>query len=198
MQGRIEGHIVYEVLPVLPGFGLTCLPPPSRGDIFLDLEGDPFVGEGGFEFLFGYAFEDETKTKYNAHWSLSREQEKRAFEVFVDFAIERLQQYPDLHIYHYAPYEPSALKRLMGRYATREDEIDRLLRSGIFVDLYAVVRRGIRASVESYSIKKLEPLYKFERKVALPDVNSALAMVQGCLELGNVKDIDDQDRAIVQ
>ncbi len=40
----------------------------------------------------------------------------------------RLQQFPDLHIYHFAPYEPAALKRLMGRYATREEEIDRLLR----------------------------------------------------------------------
>ena len=198
VQGRLEGHIVYEVLPVAPGFGLTCLPPPSVGDIFLDLEGDPFVGEGGLEFLFGYAFEDENKEKYNAHWSFSREQEKKAFEVFVDFALERLRQYPDLHIYHYAPYEPSALKRLMGRYATREDEIDRLLRSGIFVDLYAVVRRGIRASVESYSIKKLEPLYKFERKIALANANSALAMVQGCLELGNLNDVNDQDGMIVQ
>ena len=47
----------------------------------------------------------------------------------------------------------------MGRYATREDEIDRFLRSEIFVDLYAVVRHAIRASVESYSIKKLEALY---------------------------------------
>jgi predicted RecB family nuclease len=75
-----------------------------------------------------------------AHNGLSRESKKKKhLRLFVDFAIARLRQYPDLHIYHYAPYEPSALKRLMGRYATREDEIDRLLRSGIFVDLYAVV-----------------------------------------------------------
>ncbi len=79
----------------------------------------------------------------------------QAFERFIDFVIGRLEQYPDLHIYHYAPYEPAALKRLMGRYATRENELDRLLRSELFVDLYAVVRHGVRASVESYSIKKL-------------------------------------------
>jgi len=35
------------------------------------------------------------------------------------------KQFPDVHIYHYAPYEPAALKRLMGRYATRENELDR-------------------------------------------------------------------------
>ena len=45
----------------------------------------------------------------------------------------------------------------MGRYATREDEVDRLLRGGVLVDLFRVVRQGIRASVESYSIKRLEP-----------------------------------------
>ena len=96
---------------------------------------------------------------YKADWALSRADEKAAFERFVDFVIARLEAYPDLHIYHYAPYEPAALKRLTGRYATRESEIDRMLRAGLFVDLYAVVRHAIRASVESYSIKKLEPLY---------------------------------------
>ena len=85
---------------------------------------------------------------------------------------ERLKVYPDLHIYHFAPYEPAAMKRLMGRYATRENEVDNLLRAEIFVDLFSVVRHGIRASVESYSIKKLEPLYSFVRTVPLEDVGA--------------------------
>ena len=38
-----------------------------------------------------------------------------------------------IHIYHYAPYEPATLKWLMGRYATPENEIDKLLRAGLFV-----------------------------------------------------------------
>ena len=82
--------------------------------------------------------------------------------------------YPDLHIYHYAPYEPSALKRLMGRYGTRENEIDDFLRSDLLVDLYSVVRNGLRAGVESYSIKKLEPMYGFERDTSLPDAKTPL------------------------
>ena len=40
-----------------------------------------------------------------------------------------------MHVYHYAQYEITALKRLMGRYGTREDELDDLLRRGVFVDL---------------------------------------------------------------
>jgi len=176
--------VVDEALPVVAGFGLAYLPQPSPGDVFLDLEGDPFVGEGGLEFVFGYAFKDESGSQsYTADWAHSRAGEKAAFERFADFVIGRLEEFPDLHVYHYAPYEPAALKRLMGRYATRENEIDRMLRAGLFVDLYAVVRHGIRASVESYSIKKLEPLYGFARSVPLTDANKALVKVQACLEL---------------
>src|SRR5262245_22399929 len=198
-EGRVKGRVVHEALPVVPGFGLAYLPQPSPGDVFLDLEGDPFVGESGLEFLFGYAFRDESGSQsYTADWALSRAGEKAAFERFVDFVIGRLDEFPGLHVYHFAPYEPAALKRLMGRYATRENEIDRVLRAGLFVDLYAVVRHGIRASVESYSIKKLEPLYEFARAVPLTDANKALVEVQACPELDNLEDIKDEDRTIVQ
>jgi predicted RecB family nuclease len=98
---------------------------------------------------------------------------------------ERLKSYPDLHIYHFAPYEPAAMKRLMGRYATRENEVDNLLRAEVFVDLFAVVRHGIRASVESYSIKKLEPLYSFTRTVPLEDVGAVMVRTQARLEMAD-------------
>src|SRR5215813_3968052 len=199
VEGRSQGRTLYETLPVVPGFGLCLLPPPSAGDIFLDFEGDPFVSGGGLEFLFGYALGDESgKVSYVADWALSREAEKAAFEKFVDLVMARLAQHPDLHIYHYAPYEPAALKRLMGRYATRENELDRMLRAGLFVDLYAVVRHGIRASVESYSIKKLEPLYGFARAMPLTDASKALVKVQACLELDDPLGIDAPDRALVE
>lgn len=189
--GRQAGTMMHEFLPVTTGFGLGSLPAPSPGDIFLDLEGDPFAGEGGLEYLFGYlTLTENAPPTYVADWALSREQEKQAFERFVDFVMKRRQEFPDLHIYHFAPYEPAALKRLMGRYATREEEIDTLLRAQTFVDLYAVVRQGVRISVESYSIKKLEPLYGFVRGTTLTDANKALAQVQAGLELGDLELID--------
>src|SRR6185503_12192772 len=79
----------------------------------------------------------------------------------------------------------------------REDEIDRMLRGGVFVDLYAVVRHAIRASVESYSIKKLEPLYDFQRTVGLPDAGAVLAKVQASLELGDFDGIGAEERTAV-
>jgi uncharacterized protein len=199
VEARAAGIRKFELLPVEAGFGLTRLPEPSEGDVFLDLEGDPFVGEHGLEYLFGYIFKNEEhEAVYEANWALSRTDEKRAFEIFVDFVMARWAHFPDLHIYHYAPYEPAALKRLMGRYATREEEIDRMLRAGLFVDLYHVVRRGLLASVESYSIKRLEPFYEFERSAPLADANVALANLQAILELGDDSAVSDEVKATVR
>ena len=198
VEGRQVGKIPYEFLPVTPGFGLARLPEPSPGDVFFDLEGDPFVGERGLEYLFGYAScETSAMVIYRDDWALTRESEKTAFERFIDFVVARLETWPDLHIYHFAPYEPAALKRLMGRYASREAELDSLLRAERFVDLYSVVRNGLRAGVESYSIKKLEPLYGYARSVSLTDANRALFKVEAHLELDDSEFITDDDLAAV-
>jgi predicted RecB family nuclease len=196
LQGRMEGKPLYETLPIMKDLGLSGLPAPSPGDVFFDLEGDPFIDEGGLEYLFGYAFEDED-LKYRGDWAVSREEERRAFEAFVDFVMARWEQYPGFHIYHYAPYEPSALKRLMGRYATRQEEIDTLLRGRVFVDLYQIVRHAIRASVESYSIKELEQFFGFERTTPLMDASRALANIQTCLEFNDAEAITAEVKATV-
>jgi len=199
VEARAAGTGRFELLPVQNGFGFTRLPEPSDGDVFLDLEGDPFVGEHGLEYLFGYLFKDAYGAAvYEGDWALSRADEKRAFERFVDFVMARWAHFPGMHIYHYAPYEPAALKRLMGRYATREEEIDRMLRDGLFVDLYQIVRHGLRASVESYSIKRLETFYGFERATPLADANTALASLQANLELDDVPSISEDTKATVR
>jgi len=156
-----------------PNYGLGMLPAPSPGDLFFDIEGDPFYSSpagDGVDYLFGViepADADGTGApRFHAFWSIEDGEvtpaaERRAFEAFMDLAMDRLRRDPEMHIYHYAPYEPTAVKRLAGRYGTREAEVDELLRGGVFVDLYRAVRQGIRAAVESYSIKKLEPLYGY-------------------------------------
>lgn len=199
MASREAGRLCYELLPVVAGTGLALLPEPSGGDVFFDIEGDPFVGEHGLEYLFGYRYRGGNgESVYVADWAMNRDDEKAIFQRFVDFVVARRSEYPDLHVYHYAPYEPGALKRLMGRYTSREDEIDDLLRGKVFVDLFSVVRNGLRAGVESYSIKRLEPLYGFSRRVDLYDANVALVRVQAGLELGETNSIDDEARQRVQ
>jgi uncharacterized protein len=160
LQQRDTGSVTYELLPTSPNTALSLLPPPSLGDLFFDMEGDPFVQDGGLEYLFGLVeIRADGSPLYHPFWAHTSHEEKHAFESFVDFVMERLEQHPDLHVYHYAPYEPNTLKRLMGTYATREADVDVLLRGEVFVDLYTIVRQGVRVSQESYGLKMLEPLY---------------------------------------
>ena len=196
VEGRAQRRPIYELLLPANGEaiekerGLGILPEPNIGDLFLDLEGDPFALDDGVDYLFGVL---DVEGDFRAIWSFDPDGtgdvtlpgEKAAFERLMDLLTDRLERYPDMHIYHYAAYEPTALKRLMGRHATREDQVDRLLRGGVLVDLFRVVRQGLRASVESYSIKRLEPLYQFERAVGLRDAGTSIVAFEEWLELGD-------------
>src|SRR6202022_3130256 len=136
---RTEGIIVYELLEPIEGQrGLAALPAPSAGDIFLDFEAVPFAFDTGLEYLIGAVLVSEqpdAEPRYQSLWSFEPSAEKQAFEQFIATVMDRWKRYPDLHIYHYAPYEQSAIKRLAGRHGTCAEEVDRLLRGGIFVDL---------------------------------------------------------------
>ncbi|AMS40144.1 TM0106 family RecB-like putative nuclease [Aminobacter aminovorans] len=198
LETRKARALRFETLPIEAGFGLAALPDPSPADIYLDFEGDRFVGERGQEYLLGYAFsEGANALTYRALWGLTRKAEKQAFEAFIDFVIERWQANPNLHIYHFGGYESGALKRLMGRYATREEELDRILRGRLLVDLLGVTRHAIRAGVESYSIKRLEPLFGFVRATDLPDANIALTRLHTRLELGDADGIKPEEIQVV-
>jgi uncharacterized protein len=193
LEGRRSGDNRYELLLPSPGQaidaerGLATLPKPSSGDLFLDLEGDPYAFDDGLDYLFGIL---ETDGTFHAFWSrddrgeFTPAGEQRAFEQVIDFVAERLLADPNLHVYHYAAYEPTALKRLMGRYGTRENEVDDLLRRGVLVDLLRAVRQSLRASVESYSIKKMETFYGFTREIDLRDAGSSIVAFEQWLELG--------------
>jgi len=162
-RARVEGHPIYEKIDWKTAWeegirGFERLPKPDPGDLFFDMEGDP-MEPGGLEYLFGLAWNVGGKTQFKSFWAHDRKTEKSTFEAFIDFVTERLRRYPDAHIYHYAPYEKTALKRLMSVHATREVEVDDLLRRGKLVDLYQVVRESIRVSEPRYSIKNIEHFY---------------------------------------
>jgi len=229
-QARIQvrseerGEVLWELLPLeraedgtpVPMRGLLGLPEPSPGDLFLDLEGDPFALDDGVDYLFGILepalAEDDPRwtdpggnpvPKFHAFWSLDDGQvtwaaEKAAFERTVDLIMDRWDADPGLHVFHYAAYERTALGRLAQRHGTREVEVDRLLRGGVLVDLFRVVRQGIRAGVESYSIKRIEPLYALEREVALKDAGSSIVAFESWLELGPDAPVEDGPRILAE
>ncbi|HTM58404.1 MAG TPA: TM0106 family RecB-like putative nuclease [Candidatus Udaeobacter sp.] len=207
LEGRTERRPLHELLPVEPGRGLTALPEPSPGDLFMDLEGDPYVEGGGIEYLFGWVIADPAPAGllaldagvpvYHSSWAFDRAAERRGFEALIDAIMKRWEVEPNMHVYHFGAYEPGAMKRLMGRYATREAEVDRLLRAGRFVDLHSIVRQALRASVEEYSIKALECLFGFERGQPLKEAGAALRVIERSLELGAPVAPDDANAGIV-
>ncbi|PKO33646.1 MAG: nuclease [Betaproteobacteria bacterium HGW-Betaproteobacteria-7] len=161
---RASGRQVVELLPVEAGVlrGFARLPRPDEGDLFFDMEGDP-MEEGGLEYLFGLYYVDAGKPVFKAFWAHTREEERRAFTEFIDFVMARRAAYPGMHVYHYAHYENTAIKRLMTSHGVRESAVDQLLRESRLVDLYKVVREGIRISKDSYSIKAVEAFYSEKR-----------------------------------
>ncbi|MDX1406628.1 MAG: TM0106 family RecB-like putative nuclease, partial [Saprospiraceae bacterium] len=134
-RGRQKKKRIYELIQATPGEGLTRLPEPSDGDVFFDIESDRFYPEGGLEYLLGIVFREHDTWQYRAWWSFNHREEKRAFEALMDFLTARLEQYPAMHIYHFAPYEKVALQRMMLRHTTRLEEVDWFLRAERFVDL---------------------------------------------------------------
>lgn len=155
---RDTGKNQHEMLPSSPGRGFARLPRPDPGDLFFDMEGDPLY-EMGLEYLFGIIYADKGQERFAAYWAHNRADEKKAFEDTIDFMTARLAAYPGAHIYHYASYEESALKRLAMFHGTRETEVDNILRRHKLVDLYKVVREAVRISEPRYSIKNVEAFY---------------------------------------
>ena len=204
VQGEDAGQDLYEVLDprdrktgeVTRDHGLASLPPPSPGDLFFDIEGDPFALDEGLEYLFG-VWEPGPgfglNADYHCWWAFDRAEEKRAFENLVDFLIARLERDPGMHVYHYASYERGRMGRLSTMHGTREAEADRLLRAGVFVDLYRAVRQGVRISQERYSIKNLEPYYHLERQVELREAGKSVVEFERWLAMGEGEDVSGRD-----
>ena len=143
--------------------GLALLPAHSPEDVFFDIEGYP-LDDGGLEYLWGCTYFNESgERSFKDFWAHSQEQEKVAFEAFIQWVYERWQQDPTMHIYHYANYEIAACRKLMGRYGVCEYEVDQLLRNEVFVDLYKIVKGGLLLGEPRYSIKNVEHLYRAKR-----------------------------------
>jgi predicted RecB family nuclease len=196
VAGRAAQRLVHETFD---DAGLAQLPEPSPGDVFFDFEKDYFVGNEGMEYLFGLLrWEEDGALAYESRWAFRPEEEKAAFEWFVDRVMEIWAKHPGMHLYHFTAHEPAALKHLMGKYATREDAVDRILRGQLMVDLHRVLKQSVRASVEEYSLKTIEQFYEFARGTPLPEARRSRRLIEHSLELGRVDAIDDDSRKTIE
>jgi predicted RecB family nuclease len=183
----------YELREAVEGDGFYKLPQPAPGDVFFDIEGDPlYRPDQGLEYLFGVYLPHEDR--YQRWWAKDPQDERRAYETVMDFFAERLEQYPQMHIYHYAAYEPSALKRLAGRFASRGELLDRFLRRELFVDLYTVVHQGLWASQPGYSLKKMEVFYDLQRTTKTLGGDDSIVMFEAWLESRDDTLLEDIER----
>ncbi|MDE2771583.1 MAG: TM0106 family RecB-like putative nuclease [Bacteroidota bacterium] len=148
--------------PHVKGKGFDLLPAPDRGDLFYDIEGNPHYRENGeekLEYLHGIWY----RKRFKALWAHNHSEEEQALKDLFEFFKQQIEQFPNARIYHYAPYELTALRRLTTKYSFGEDTLDGWQREKRFVDLYAVVRGGIFTSEKNYSLKSLEAFYMESR-----------------------------------
>ncbi len=199
LKGRNEKKMLHELLPVEPLRGLNRLPEPSKGDLYFDIEGDHFYEEGGIEYLFGVAFLNESnEIEYKVYWAKNRMEEKNMFSEFMSFILKRWKIFPEMHIYHYAPYEPTAIKKLASRSAIFEQEVDQLLRSDRFIDLFSVIKETLIASVESYSLKEIEKFTDYSRKADLRLASDARRRMSIALDFDDFSSFSDSDFELIE
>ncbi len=199
LKGRETKKPEFKLLAIEPHRGLNRLPEPSLGDLYFDIEGDHFYENGGLEYLLGWVFRQSNGSfSYSMRWGLNRRDERKAFEEFIEILMDQWNRYPDFHIYHFAPYEPAALKRLASRHASKEVEVDQLLRAERFIDLHAVIKESLQASVESYSLKQVEIFSDYSRKVDLFKAAAARRKIGLALDLKSPHQIDKSDFVLVE
>lgn len=173
------------------GKGLTSLPPSSNLDMFFDIEGHPLV-EGGLEYLWGVSYHDEQAAQgkdyaFKDWWANDDVQEKRAFEDFIDWTYQRWQDDPAMHVYHYASYEITAIRKISTRCHTRLEEVSEMLQHGVFIDLYKLVKNGLLLGEPKYSIKNVEHLYRAKRTTDVANGGESIVFYENWRENDGVK-----------
>ncbi|WP_425843689.1 TM0106 family RecB-like putative nuclease [Agrococcus sp. TSP3-2-1] len=196
LRSREADAVSFELVDAAP---IEALPSPSDGDLFFDFEGDPLWQDGpfwGLDYLFGVR---DATGAFTGFWAHSLAEERQALIDFLAFVRERRERHPDLRIYHYASYERTHLLSIAARHGVGEEEVDDLLRAGVLVDLYPVVKRSLVVGSPSYSLKKLEPLYMpAERAGEVTNAGDSIVWFQQATELRERGEHEEADRLFRQ
>ena len=145
--------------------GFAALPAPDDGDVFLDFEGHPFWhADAELFFLFGLIERSPAgEWEFKAFWAHTKAEEAIATKALIGHLAARRLQSPDMHVYHYNHTERSSLERLVKEHGVAELALERLISTGLFVDLLPIVKGAMQVGVEGYGLKHVERLADYER-----------------------------------
>ncbi|HHZ71426.1 MAG TPA: TM0106 family RecB-like putative nuclease, partial [Methylococcaceae bacterium] len=199
-ESRGKEKPLYKVLKDDSGKGLSALPPHCDLDVFFDIEGDPLI-DGGLEYLWGVSYHDPQGRQGNQYafkdwWAHNQEQEQIAFEGFLDWVYSRWMKNPSMHIYHYASYEITAIRKLSTRYQTRLSEVSEMLNANVFIDLYKLVKGGLLIGEPRYSIKNVEHLFRGKRETEVADGTASVVVYEDWREGGGANEWASQDNGL--
>ena len=187
---RAGGPPSFELRDAEPGKGFGMLPVPDDGDVFYDIEGDPFF-PGGLEYLHGVWFRENGEWEFRAFWGHTREDEGVAAADLLTFLVDRMRRFPNAHVYHYANYEIAALRRLTAQHRAGEAAMDQLQREQRFVDLFKVVSGAMVASEKGYSIKDLEAFYMERRAENVATAGASVVVYEEWRQTGEQRLLDE-------
>ncbi|MGC2174723.1 MAG: TM0106 family RecB-like putative nuclease [Acidimicrobiales bacterium] len=168
------------------GHGFEFLPEPDNGDVFFDFEGDPFwTPQHDLMFLAGLLYQDATgRWIYDERWADDLASQQSMIKGLVEFFATRAEQYPRMHVYHYNHTEKSAIERLM--HETEDENLfANLVERGLFIDLFTVAKNAVRVGTESYGLKHLECLVRFQRSAGIEQGSGAVVEYEEWMRDGN-------------
>ncbi|MGW4714977.1 AAA domain-containing protein [Nocardia sp. NPDC004260] len=177
LRREISGEPTYAVLDATV---LGALPAPSPGDLSLTVSGGertPLVVEVGGPDTVHLSLRGPSGSSEPGRAAAA---ERRVLEQVLDYLTQRRRIDPDLHVYHYSAAVRTALLRCTGRHGVNEELVDELLREGVLVDLYPILRGALLIGESSYRLGGLRRL--------LPGATDSAAAEHDCHTVLRLRD----------
>ncbi len=198
--GKLEYKLIFDekrkqIDQSIP-IGFELLPEKDPNDLFFDIEGYPMfidtkTGFSGLEYLFGVHYRVFDNKYFKKFLSINHEEEKSSFEELINFFYMHIKKFPNASIYHFGSYEITALQNLSQKYGNlKSKEVDYLLSSKKFVDLYKIVKDSILLSTSDYKLKTIEKFYNFSHDSEVASGEDSLVAFEHYIDSGSKEIIE--------
>ncbi|WP_245673643.1 AAA domain-containing protein [Nocardia lijiangensis] len=143
---------------LVDALALAGLPPASPGDLALAIDTDDRGRLATIEIAAAGAVHLSLRAPFAADAADEDAARCDALTEVLDLLAHRRRTFPDMRVYHYTSEVRSALLRWTGETGVGEEIADELLRDGVLVDLYPIVRNALLVGEDSYRLDRLRRL----------------------------------------